>query len=148
MPSLDRQMNNLERSLWSLWLLSLLSQSLFLWTTQTMHSGSSIIWAAGAIVLVVTVLVVSVTMVTIIVWPRWREVLMSLLFAGVLPGCGLALLHWKDATWIVSWAAFEALGAGLMFAWLVFDAFWLKPWPDTVRFSDVVADAKRNAGES
>lgn len=148
MLTLDRQMNKFERGLWSLWTLSLFAQSLFLWATQTMRPGSSLIWATGAVVLVVTVIVAAVTAVTIVVWPRWREVIVNLLFAGALPACGLTLLYWKDFTWTVSWASFEALGAGLMFAWLVYDARHLKPELDTVCFGDVVADAKRNAGES
>jgi hypothetical protein len=149
MLTLDRQMNKFERGLWSLWTLSLLSQSAFLWATQTMRPWSPMIWATGAIVLVVTVLVASITAVILVAWPRWREVVVNLLFAGALPACGLTLFYWKEFTWTVSWASFEALGAVLMFAWLVYDAVWLKkPEPDTVHFSDVVADAKRNAGES
>ncbi len=112
MPSLDRQMDTFERSKWYLWTLSLLVQSLFLIATQTMRSGSSVIWGTGTVALVLTLVAVLVAIFEH--WPTWRETWVNLLFVSVAPASSLTMLAWNDVSWTVSWAAFEALGAALM----------------------------------
>lgn len=144
MPSLDRQMDTFERSRWCLWTLGLLCHSLFLIATQTLASGSSIIWATGA-----SALVVSFAAILIAVfehWPTWRETWVNLLFVSAAPALSLLMLAFNDVTWTVSWAAFEALGAALMAMWAIFDILVLKPGPTTESFDDVVNDARHNAG--
>ena len=137
-------MDTFERSKWYLWTLSLLVQSLFLIATQTMRSGSSVIWGTGTVALVLTLVAVLVAIFEH--WPTWRETWVNLLFVSVAPASSVTMLAWNDVSWTVSWAAFEALGAALMATWAIFDILVLKPGPTTESFDDVVNDARHNAG--
>ena len=139
MPSLDRQMDTFERSKWYLWTLSLLVQSLFLIATQTLASGSSIIWATGVSALVAVLIAVLIAVYEY--WPTWRETWVNLLFVSATPASSLLMLAFNDVSWTVSWAAFEALGAALMATWAIFDILVLKPGPTTESFDDVMNDA-------
>jgi len=139
MPSLDRQMDTFEKSKWYLWTLSLMVQSLFLIASQTLASGSSIIWATGVSALVAVLIAVLIAVFEH--WPTWRETWVNLLFVSIIPASTLLLLAINDVTWIVSWAAFLALCAALMAMWAIFDILVLKPGPTTESFDDVVNDA-------
>lgn len=137
-------MSAFERARMCLWTLCLLTQSLFLWATQTTSPGSSLIWATATATLVIALVAILVT-----VFGSCTSIggaLVHALFVGALPGVTLAALFWNDVIVIVTLAAFEGLCAGLVAAWIVFDMVALKPEPASVRFDDVVADAKRNAG--
>ncbi len=138
-------MDSYERGKWYLWVLSLLTQSLFLVATQTFDAGSSVVWATGTSAFVCVVLLIGLAcfeQFESTARQFWNSVLV-----GVVPAIGLTLLYWNDVTTIVPWAAFEALCVGLMGSWAVFDMVVLKPaLTPPVRFDDVVADAKRNSG--
>lgn len=136
-------MDSYERSKWCLWVLSLLTQSLFLVATQSFDEGSSIVWAVGTSALACVVVLIGLAcfeQFESTARQFWNSVLV-----GAVPAMGLTLLYWNDVTWTVPAAGFEALCAGLMASWAVFDLVVLKPAPDTVRFGDVVADAHRIA---
>ena len=144
MPPLDRQMDAYERGKGCLWVLSLLTQSLFLVATQSLDASSPIIWATGvpALAFVLALIVLACyEQLDSVSRQFWNTVLV-----GAVPAIGLTLLCWNDVTWTVPWAAFEALCAGLMASWAIFDVAVLKPASITVRFDDVVADAPRAAG--
>ncbi len=144
MPPLDRQMDAYERGKWCLWTLSLLTQSIFLIATQSFDADSSIIWATGASALVPTLVLVGLACFE--QFESAATQFWNMVLVGAVPAIGLTLLYWNDVTWTVPWAAFEALCAGLMASWAIFDVAVLKPASITVRFDDVVADAHRAIG--
>ncbi len=143
MPPLDRQMNTYERSKWLLWVLSLLTQSLFLVAMQ-IDTNSAVVWAAGSSALVFVLLLIALACFEEPETAARR--FWNIVLVGGVPSMGLTLLYWNDVTLTVPAAAFEALCSGLMACWVIFDFAVLKPASITVRFDDVVADAVRNAG--
>ncbi len=143
MPPTDRQMNNYEKSKWYLWAISLLTQSLFLVAIQTFDAGSSVIWATGSSALVCVSALIGLACFE--QFESTARQFWNIVLVGAVPAIGLTLLFWNDVTTIVPWAAFEGLCAGLMASWAVFDLVALNPDSITVRFGDVVADARRTA---